>query len=164
LNDSLVSSWSDESARATEQLIFRALSSYTLLQAAIFVIVALIAALPGVRRALTPRFLKRHRVRQVARHHFAAAGAKLGHAEPHILIYASLDDRQVELVAHKAIHDAVGEGPWNAAVAAVSDGMKRGKPADGFVRAIEICGEALAAHFPANGPHKNFFPDDILET
>jgi putative membrane protein len=164
VNSSLFSTWSDESARATQSLIMRALGGYTLLQAAIFLVVALIVAQPVVRRLLTPRFLKRHRVRQVARHHFAASGARLTHAEPHILIYASLNDRQVELVAHKAIHDAVGEGPWNAAVAAVAEGMKQKKPADGFVRAVQICGEALAAHFPANGPHRNFFPDDILET
>jgi putative membrane protein len=156
--------WTDESARATKSVILGALGSYTMLQAAIFVIVALIVAQPAVRRLLTPRFLKRHRVRQVARHHFAASGAKLSHAEPHILIYASLGDRQVELVAHKAIHDAVGDGPWNAAVQAVAEGMKEKKPAEGFIRAIKICGEALAAHFPANGPHQNFFPDDILET
>ncbi|HEX4371571.1 MAG TPA: hypothetical protein VH019_09505 [Rhizomicrobium sp.] len=161
---SLVSTWTDESARATKGVILGALGSYTMLQATIFVIVALIVAQPAVRRLLTPRFLKRHRVRQVARHHFAASGAKLSHAEPHILIYASLGDRQVELVAHKAIHDAVGDGPWNAAVQAVAEGMKEKKPAEGFIRAIEICGEALAAHFPANGPHQNFFPDDILET
>ena len=113
---------------------------------------------------MTPRFLKRHRVRQVARHHFAASGAKLSHAEPHILIYASLNDRQVELVAHKAIHDVVGEGPWNAAVAAVTEGMAAKKPADGFVRAIEICGEALTAHFPSDGHGKNLLPNEILET
>ena len=160
----LGSTWTDESALAAKSLIVSALGSYTLLQAAIFVVVALIVAQPAVRRMLTPRFLKRHRVRQVARHHFAASGAKLSQAEPYILIYASLGDRQVELVAHKAIHDAVGDGPWNAAVAAVAEGMKQGKPADGFLRAIAICGEALAAHFPANGPHRNFFPDDILET
>ncbi len=160
----LVSTWTDESARATKGVILGALGSYTLLQAAIFVIVALIVAQPAVRRLLTPRFLKHHRVRQVARHHFAASGAKLSHAEPHILIYASLGDRQVELVAHHAIHDAVGDGPWNAAVQAVAEGMKEKKPAEGFIRAIKICGEALAAHFPANGPHQNFFPDDILET
>jgi len=160
----LVSTWTDESVRATQSLILGALSSYTFLQAAIFVIVALIVAQPPIRRMLTPRFLKRHRVRQVARHHFAASGAKLTHAEPHILIYASLGDRQVELVAHRAVHDAVGKGPWNSAVAAVAEGMKQRKPADGFVKAIGTCGEALAAHFPPNGPHQNFFPDDILET
>ena len=145
-------------------LILRALSTYTLLQAGIFLCVALIVSLPTIRRRLTPRFLKRHRVRQIARHHFAASGARLSHAEPHILIYASLEDRQVELVAHQAIHAAVGEGPWNEAVMAVTLGMKNHKPADGFVRAIAICGEALARHFPPNGAPKNHFPNDILES
>jgi putative membrane protein len=156
------SNWTD--ARPAESLILRMLTTYSLAQAGLFLIVALVVALPKVRRALTPRFLKRHRVRQVARHHFVASGARLSHAEPHILIYASLYDRQVELVAHDAIHRAVGEGPWNAAVAAVTEGMKSGQPADGFVRAIEICGEALAAHFPSDGHAKNLLPNEILET
>ena len=160
----IFTSWTDESARAVENLILRALSSYALLQAGLFLAVALIVSLPVVRRVMTPRFLKRHRVRQMARHHFVASGAKLTHAQPHILIYASLWDRQVELVAHDAIHKAVGEEPWNTAVAAVTEGMKSGKPADGFVRAIEICGAALAAHFPAEGGAKNALPNDILET
>jgi putative membrane protein len=160
----IFSSWTVDSVRGVESLILRALSTYTLLQAGIFVCVALIVSLPRIRRLLTPRFLKRHRVRQVARHHFAASGARLSHAEPHILIYASLHDRQVELVAHPAIHKAVGDGPWNAAVAAVIDGMQARKPADGFVRAVEICGSALAMHFPPSGSPKNLLPNDILET
>jgi putative membrane protein len=158
----IFSGWTDDSM--VESRILRVLTAYFLLQAGLFLIVALIVSLPKVRRALTPRFLKRHRVRQVARHHFVAGGARLTHAEPHILIYASVADRQVELVAHDAIHRAVGEGPWNAAVAAVTDGMKTGKPADGFVRAIEICGAALAAHFPADGRVRNILPNEILET
>jgi putative membrane protein len=160
----IFSSWTDETVRAVENLILRALTTYTVLQAGIFLAVALIVSLPSIRHAMTPRFLKRHRVRQVARHHFAASGARLSHAEPHILIYASLEDRQVELVAHQAIHAAVGEGPWNDAVAAVTLGMKSGQPADGFVRAIAICGEALARHFPPDGPPKNRFSNDILES
>jgi putative membrane protein len=159
----IFSGWTDESVAAAENLILRALTGYALLQAALFLLVVFLVSLPPVRRVMTPRFLKRHRVRQVARHHFAAGGARLSHAEPHILIYASLADRQVELVAHDAIHRAVGDGPWNAAVAAVTDGMKRGRPADGFVRAIEICGEALAQHFPSEGHAKNVLPNEILE-
>jgi putative membrane protein len=149
--------------RAVEALILRALSTYSLVQAGLFLVVALIVAIPSVRRVMTPRALKRHRVRQVARHHFAASGMRLSAAEPHILIFASLADRQVELVAHEAIHKAVGEGPWNAAVVAVTEGMKAGKPADGFVRAIEICGAALAQHFPATGAPKNVLPNEIFE-
>lgn len=160
----IFSSWTDESARAMESLILRALSTYGLVQAGIFLCVALIVALPRVRRVMTPAALKRHRVRQMARRHFAASGARLTAQEPHVLIFASLQDRQVELVAHANIHKAVGEGPWNAAVAAVTDGMKARRPADGFVKAIEICGAALAEHYPPQGAPKNQFPNTILET
>jgi putative membrane protein len=158
----IFTNWTDESAGQAGNLIPHVLTAYSLLQAAIFACVVLIAAIPKVRRWLTPRFMRRHRVRQVARHHFLAAGGR--HQEPHILIYASLADRQVELVAHEAIHKAVGEGPWNAAVAAVTEGMKSGKPADGFVAAIGICGDSLAAHFPARGAPRNQLPNILLET
>ena len=161
---SIFTSWTDDSARAMEGLILRALSTYGLVQAGIFLIVAIIVALPRVRAVMTPGVLKSHRVKEMACMHFAAAGARLSDAEPHILIYASLADRRVELVAHDNIHKAVGEGPWNAAVAAVVDGMKRGKPADGFVQAIEICGAALAEHYPPDGVPKNNLPNTILET
>lgn len=161
---SIFTSWTDESAHAMEGLILRALSTFELVQAGIFLVVAILVAMPRVRRLLTPGGLKSHRVRQAARRHFVAVGAKLSHAEPHILIYASLADRRVELVAHSAIHKAVGEGPWNQSVAAVVEGMKNGKPADGFVKAIEICGAAMAEHFPPNGAPQNRLPNTILET
>jgi putative membrane protein len=159
----IFSSWADAGAQRSESLIRDAISGYALLQAILFLVVALIVSIPAVRRVMTPRFLKRHRVRQVARHHFTASGARVSDAEPHILIFASLYDRQVELVAHEAIHEAVGDGPWNASVAAVISGMKAGRPADGFVNAIGICGAALAEHFPSDGPAKNILPNDIVE-
>ncbi len=161
---SIFSSWTDESARAMEGLILRALSTYGLVQSGIFLCVAIIVALPGVRRVVTPGTLKQHRVRQAARRHFVAVGERLSRAEPHVLIFASLADRRVELVAHDNIHKAVGEGPWNASVAAVTQGMKAGKAGDGFVKAIEICGAALAEHFPPDGAPESRLPTTILET
>jgi putative membrane protein len=161
---SIFSSWTDESARAMEGLILRALSTYGLVQTGMFLIVAIIVAVPAVRQVMTPGVLKSHRVREMARQHFVAAGARLSDAEPHILIYASLADRRVELVAHDNIHKVVGEGPWNASVAAVVEGMKAGQSADGFIKAIEICGAALAQHFPPDGVPKNHLPNTLLET
>ena len=161
---SIFTSWTDDSAHAMEGLILRALSTFELIQAGIFLIVALIVALPSVRRVMTPGFLKSYRVRQSARRHFVAVGARLSHAEPHILIYASLADRRVELVAHDNIHKAVGEGPWKDSVDAVVEGMKTGKAADGFVKAIGICGAALGQHFPPDGAPKNRLPNTLLET
>lgn len=159
----IFTSWSDESLRAMEDLILRVLSAYSLLQAVIFVVVALVVSFPAVRRVMTPGVLKRHRVRMVARHHFAASGYRLEHGVPHILIFASLKDRRVELVAHQAIHETVGQGLWDESVAAVIAGMKNGRSADGFVRAIGLCGDAMAKHFPVTGPKVNRMPNEILE-
>jgi putative membrane protein len=160
---SIFNSWTDDSQRAMEHLIVRVMTTYGLVQAGIFLIVTIIVALPPVRRLMTPEALRRYRVRQAARRHFAAVGMRLTKSEPHILIFASWADRRVELVAHENIHQAVGDGPWNAAVAAVVEGIKHHHAGDGFVKAIEICGEALAGHFPANGPPKNQLPNAILE-
>jgi putative membrane protein len=160
---SIFNSWTDECPRAMENLIIRVTATYGLVQAGIFLIVAIIVALPAVRRVMTPERLRRYRVRQAARRHFAAVGMRLSKSEPHILIFASWADRRVELVAHENIHRAVGDGPWNAAVAAVVDGIKNRHPGDGFVKGIGICGEALVAHFPSDGPPKNQLPNAILE-
>jgi putative membrane protein len=160
---SIFNSWTDDSQRAMANLIIRVTATYGLVQAGIFLIVAIIVALPAVRRLMTPEALRRHRVRQAARRHFAAVGMRLSKSEPHILIFASWADRRVELVAHENIHKAVGDKPWNAAVAAVVGGIKNRHPGDGFVKGIEICGEALAAHFPSDGAPKNQLPNAILE-
>ncbi len=61
---SIFTSWTDESARAMEGLILRALTTYSLLQAGIFICVALIVALPPVRRMMTPGPLRHYRVRK----------------------------------------------------------------------------------------------------
>jgi putative membrane protein len=60
---SIFSSWTDDSARAMAGLILRVLSTYALVQAGIFLIVAVIVALPRVRRLMTPGPLKQYRVR-----------------------------------------------------------------------------------------------------
>jgi putative membrane protein len=161
---SIFTSWTDDSARAMEGLILRALTTYNLVQAGIFLIVAIVVALPVVRRQVTPAPLRRHRVNQAARRHFAATGMRLSKNEPHVLIFASLADRRVEVVAHENIHQIVGHEPWDAAVAAVVEGIKSRRAADGFVKGIAICGDALARHFPPQGPPKNQLPNTILET
>lgn len=159
----IFSSWTDDSVRAAGNLLLRELSAYAVIQAGIFLAVAIVVALPRIRRSLTPAALKKHRVRQVARHHFAGAGYKVSGGEPHILIFASWQDRRVELVAHEAIHKKVGDAVWDQAVAALTDAMKAGRPGDGFVRAIEICGAALAAHFPPDGAPRNALSNEITE-
>ncbi len=156
--------WSVGGGRlATQTVVSGAIAAYAMAQAALFALVALIVAIPAVRRPLTPRFLKRHRVRRMAYGHFASTGLIHAPGRTGVLIFASLKDRQVEIIAEKAIHDAVGDRVWDAATHALALGMRRRDPGQGFMDAITLCGEALAEHFPASGPHAHRSTDELVE-
>jgi putative membrane protein len=139
------------------------LDGYAILQAILFTVVTLLATIPGVRHVLTPKSLKKSRVHKAAWAQFAATGLQTRDGRTGVVIFASLDDRMVEILAAEGIHAKVGDAVWNAAVKAVQEGMKAKSPARGFVQAVEICGAALAEHFPATGPNGNDLSDRLLE-
>ena len=157
------SGWSVAHAAALGGATVGALEALCLAQVVLFAIVAALVAIPPVRRALTPGPLKAHRVHRAALQQFLATGLHANAARTGVVIFASRHDRRVELLADDAIHTAVGDVVWNASVKAVQDGMKRGDPAAGFVRAVELCGAALAEHFPSTGPKENLLSDRLLE-
>ena len=140
-----------ETSAQQSELVF-ALTGYAVVQLVLFGVVALITSLAPVRRAVTPRFLKRHRVKKAAFHHFAADHAHAGKSEAGVLIFVALVEHQVEVLADAAIHAKVGDAAWREVAATVQEGMKEADPTAGVVRAIGLCGEALKAHFPAAGP------------
>ena len=139
------------------------LDAYAVAQAILFTLAAAVATLPFVRQALTPAALTRHRVHRAAWAQFAATSLDVPGGPTGVLIFASLDDRMVEILASEGIHKAVGDKVWNEAVAAVQSGMKTRAPVKGFVRAVELCGTALATHFPSKGERPNGLPDRLLE-
>ncbi|MEJ0066805.1 MAG: TPM domain-containing protein [Caulobacteraceae bacterium] len=143
--------WTAAQASATQNQVAFTLTGYAIGQLLLFGIVTLLASLAPIRRLLTPRFLKRHRVKKAAFHHFAAAHTHLTGGETGILIFVALVERQVEILADAAIHAKVGDAVWDQAAAAVKQGMRSPDPTAGIERAIAICGEALKAHFPQAG-------------
>jgi putative membrane protein len=155
--------WTAGQVAAQDWLIAAVLAGYALTQAILFVLVFSIVSLPPVRRALTPGPLKRHRVHKAALDQFLATGLHAHADRTGVVIFASEHDRKVELLADDAIHQAVGEQAWQQATQAVVDGMRRRDPAGGLIRAVEICGAALAQHFPAQGTHENRLSDLPIE-
>lgn len=144
--------WTVAQASAQQAELAFALTGYAVAQVALFGLVALVTSIAPVRRAVTPRFLKRHRVKKAAFHHFAAAHAHAKDSETGVLIFVALVERQVEVLADAAIHAKVGDVVWQAVAGAVQTGMKASDPTAGIERAIGLCGDALKAHFPAAGP------------
>ncbi len=140
-----------------------ALLGALLLQAALFVATVFVVAIPTVRRALTPRGMKRDRVRQRAEEQFLAKNLHATRERTGVLIYVSFAERMAELIADEAIHAKVPEHTWDQAMNALTEGLKRYQAAAGFVSAIELCANLLADNFPARlGDNPNELPDSIV--
>jgi putative membrane protein len=157
------SAWNaDMVSEAIEMSVRRALIGTIALQAALFLATALVVEVPPVHRALTPRRLKRHRVRRRAAEQFVAKNLHLTRARTGVLIYVSLDERMAELVADEGVAAHVEPHVWDQAMAALAEGLRRGDPASGFSSAIGLCGDVLAEHFPAKpGDNPNELPDAV---
>ena len=65
-----------------------------------------------------------------------------------VLIFASLLERRAVVLGDHGIHARMGDAGWEAAVAALTEGLRAGAPERGFVEAISKCGARLAEHFP----------------
>lgn len=123
------------------------------LQAALFFTTLFVVAIPPIRRALTPRGMKRDRVRQRAEEQFLSKNLHATRERTGVLIYVSLAEHMAELIADEGIDAQVDASAWERAMSALTDGLKRGQPGAGFAAAVDLCGEVLAERFPAH-------PDD----
>jgi putative membrane protein len=154
--------WVATNAVSLSLALNSAIIGYSLVQLAIFVVVAAaLAVIRPLKLALTPKSLKRLRVKRAALHHLKAA--HLVSAEGIVVIFASDQERMVTVVADEALHLKAGDAAWDGAVAAVLSGIKANDPTSGFVAAVELCGGYLAEHFPLTGPRRNNLSDGLLE-
>jgi putative membrane protein len=155
-------SWEAAHLASREVTIGQAVAAYALVQAAIFVIVLLLTSIPPIQRMVTPRSVRRARVREAAMQQFLAHGLHVTEARTGVLLFASHADHQVEVVADKGIHSRVDQAIWGDAVEALAKGLKKGDPASGFEAAIGLCGAVLAEHFPPGERDVNEIEDKLV--
>ncbi|MBV8685842.1 MAG: hypothetical protein JOZ90_08715 [Alphaproteobacteria bacterium] len=131
--------------------------------AAAFLIVRLLFAWMPLRIALTPKGTRNRRVRRRAVELFKASVEHRTEGRTGILLYVSLLERRAEIVADEAIHARVEPEVWGAAMAALVEEVKAGRPGDGMVRAVEAIGEVLAGCLPARHDNPNELADRLIE-
>ncbi|MEK6662524.1 MAG: TPM domain-containing protein [Pseudomonadota bacterium] len=76
-----------------------------------------------------------------------------------VLVYLLLADRDVEIVADRGIHRAVGEEAWEEICRTMEAALHAGQFETAVVRGIEAIGALLAAHYPRHEPGANELPD-----
>ncbi|HEY1475309.1 MAG TPA: TPM domain-containing protein [Pseudolabrys sp.] len=141
----------------TAMPIYRMLS----LQAVLFVVLTAILLLPRVRVALVPRKARRAVAHRAAMEQFAIRDLARKKERSAILIFVSLAERYARIIADDGIAARVPHSQWQAAIDALVEHMRDGRIADGFVTAVELCGNELARHFPRSEASHDQLPDRI---
>jgi putative membrane protein len=101
-----------------------------------------------IRLRLVPRHLKHARARALAHREFAAHIVGGGAHRNRVLLFVSLGERYVEILADRGTHGLVPEGTWDRIVAEFLAKVKAGAVADGILAAIAACGQVLEKHHP----------------
>src|SRR6266478_2989130 len=134
-----------------------------LVQLFVFIATALVLSLPGIRFHIVPRRTQHERAHVQAMQQFFAQGLDRTENRTGVLIFAAVAERYAEIVADAGINAKVTPQVWEAAIGALIEGIKQGRPGDGFVAAIEQCGAVLAEHFPPGALNRDELPNKLVE-
>lgn len=136
-----------------------------LVQLAGFVLAAAAFSHPRLRYRLVPRVLQHERAHLTAMRQFWAQGLHKTPSRTGMLIFAATAERYATVIADEVIHRKVAPDVWVGAVDALTAAIRDGRPADGFVAAIEKCGAVLAEHFPRppGAVRAEELPDKLVE-
>jgi len=78
-----------------------------------------------------------------------------------ILIYVSVYERMVRVIGDDAISAKLSRETWGEVCQIMVAGMKENNPAEGFVNAIEKCGDLLAESFPIKPGDNNEITNEL---
>lgn len=131
------------------------------LQAITFIALSVLLCLPSVRTALMPRAARRAVAHRVAMEQFTIRGIARKKERSGILIFVSLAERYARIVADEGIAARVPQSEWQEAIDVLVAHTKGGHIADGFISAIEKCGNVLTTNFPRSDTSRDELPDQI---
>lgn len=102
-------------------------------------------------------------VREAAQAQFFQKGLYRTREETGVLIYISIFERKVWILADRGIHAVIAEDRWKDIAAALAQAIKDDRPVDGICQAVGEVGRILAENFPAGQNDRNELADLVLE-
>ena len=132
------------------------------IQLSVFALLFLCLRWPALRLAVTPRAIKRLRAHRLAMEQFLAQNIHMTDQRTGVLIFLSVAERYIEVIADEGIYKKVDRRVWDETVDIMSAHIRKGQVADGFVDAISSCGRILARHFPPGSATADELPNTII--
>jgi putative membrane protein len=133
-----------------------------ILQLVVFVVLAAVFSWQPIRLALVPSSIKRQTAHQRAVEQFLVQNLHTTADRTGVLIFVSIAERYAEVLADAGIHSKLSESQWQSIVNDLTQLIGEGRPADGFVQAIETIGCQLARYFPPGSRDTNKFPNHLI--
>jgi len=99
--------------------------------------------------SIIPKRVRHDRSQQLAHREFNAHVLANPEQRHRILLFVSLGERYVEIVADHETHGLAPDGTWNKIVDEFLAIVKAGRVADGVLAAIAACGAILKEHHPS---------------
>jgi putative membrane protein len=112
----------------------------------------------SIRRLLTTEKFRHEAVRTSAAAMFYEAGIANTSAEMGVLIYLSILERRLELIADRGILKGVNALEWNQILYELHEAGRQAQP-EPLLAGMEKLGALFATHLPATGENPNELPD-----
>jgi putative membrane protein len=130
--------------------------------ACFFAGILLASSLDPLKRALLGRGARREMVEMAARAAFFDQGIASTVARSGVLVYVSLFEREVEVVADTGVDVTRMGATWTSAVAALEACARAGTSPEEFAAKLERLGEPLAEAMPPRADDTNELPDEVV--
>lgn len=143
-------------------MILTAFTVY-MVQLSSFLVLSIFLQWAPVKMSLVPSRVKRRRASRLAREQFFLQGVHLTRDRTGILIFVSVAERYVEIIADAGIDKIAPEGTWQSIVDELVVDIKSNQVADGFVKAARACGDLLAGSFPRPAEDLDERPNRLVE-
>lgn len=123
----------------------------------------LLAVVPTLKKPFITRREMREEVEEAALTSFYLNGLHHTRDLTGIIIYVSVFERSVQILADKGINDKVDPKVWDDVVAEITLGIKAGRPGEALCAGVKRCGDLIVEHFPVKHDDTDELPNLIIE-
>ncbi len=122
-----------------------------------------LSQIPAIDRLVVGRRKMADAVRKRALRHFVESAAYDTVDRTGILLFISVLERRVELIADRGINEKVAPDTWDRVVSALTRGIREGRSAQAIETAVRDCGIILAEHVPPRTDDTNELNNNTAE-
>ena len=130
--------------------------------ATVVFIVYLLVNIPAIDRLIIPNTLKNRRVYARALQHFVESGVYRTTEHSGVLIFVSVLERKVFVIADSGVAAKVAQTEWDGICKIMTGGLKEHQATHAFISAVKECGKILQEHFPNKAENPNELPDGLV--